>query len=271
MLSGNKKMKFSIIGTGFIFPAHAEAIRDIKGEIRDVVNDAHSSDAWKEMIKTTDADCIVVLTPNDLHFEMCKLAAENNKIVLCEKPMTLKPEQAEELSKMNNIFGVLQLRYHPDIVKLKEKIKTEEKNIVEMDISVYRDEKYYESWKGKPERSGGPLMNLGVHYFDLLIYLFGEPKKVLLEYLDDKTGKGTIEGDNYECKFTVSTGERQDNQRRVFKINGEQYNFSSKDNLSFENLHKFVYQDLLNGKGITPQEAEKAIKLVENIYQSFKK
>jgi predicted dehydrogenase len=66
------------------------------------------------------------------------------------------------------------------------------KNEVEMDISVYRDDKYYSGWKGKRERSGGPLFNLGVHYFDLLLYIFGDAKNVSVSYLDEKTGKGNI-------------------------------------------------------------------------------
>ncbi|MBC7074355.1 Gfo/Idh/MocA family oxidoreductase, partial [Candidatus Parcubacteria bacterium] len=80
--------KFAVIGTGFIFRTHLQAINKIGGKIVDAVNESNGKDAWREMVKNTDADCVVILTPNDLHFEMAKFSAENGKIVLCEKPLT---------------------------------------------------------------------------------------------------------------------------------------------------------------------------------------
>ena len=82
-------MKFSLIGTGFIMPRHVEAINYIKGDIVDIINDFRNPNDWMEIIKRPEADCIVVLTPNDLHFEMVKMAAEEGKIVLSEKPLLL--------------------------------------------------------------------------------------------------------------------------------------------------------------------------------------
>jgi len=260
-------MKFSIIGTGFILPSHIQAIRDIGGEIIDIVNDKRGKDNWREMVKTTNADCIVILTPNYLHHEMILECVKNKKIVLCEKPIAINSKECEELKDKENIFSVLQLRHHPLLKEIRLKIK-EKGNIINMDISVYRDESYYEGWKGQKEKSGGVLFNLGIHYFDLLLYLFGEPKEVETEYLDEKTGKGIIKGDNYICNWKVSTDAKRDSQKRVFEINGVDYNFSSKDNLSFENLHKFVYEDLLGGIGITPENALESIKLIEKLYDS---
>lgn len=262
-------MKFSIIGTGFIFPSHVQAIRDLGCEIRDIVNDSRGEQAWKDMVKTTDAGCIVILTPNHLHKEMVLECAKNGKTVLCEKPLVLNSKDCMELGGKGKIFNVLQLRHHPLIEEIKKNIK-ETGNVINMDISVFRDELYYKGWKGQKEKSGGVLFNLGIHYFDLLLHLFGEAKEVKTEYLDEKTGKGTIKGENYECRWRVSTDAKKENQKRVFEINGINYNFSSKDNLSFENLHKFVYEDLLGGKGVEPEESLKSIKLIEKFYSSFK-
>ena len=259
-------MKYAIIGTGFILAPHVAAIRDTGGEIMDIVNDTRGHDAWKAMVENTKADCIVVLTPNDLHFEMCMKAAENGKMVLCEKPLVIKSEDAKILAEKENIFNVLQLRYHPLVKKIQEEA-IKEKNEIEMDISVYRDEKYYQGWKGKKERSGGVIFNLGVHYFDLLLHLFGPAKNLSVSEKGDKTMAGLISGDNYECKWRVSTDARRDNQKRVFKINGQDFNFSSKDNLSFENLHLLVYKDLLERKGISPKDALPSIELIENLYK----
>ncbi len=262
-------MKFSIIGTGFIFPAHVEAIRTLGGKIRDVINTARGENAWKEMIKTTDANCVVILAPNDLHFEMATMALDAGKTVLSEKPLAINSQHIRELAKKPNIFTALQLRYHPIVKMLEKKLDPNSRHIIEMDISVYRDEKYYAGWKGQIKRSGGVLINLGIHYFDMLIHLFGAPTEAALEYLDEKTGRGRVAGKNYACNFTVSTGEKRNNQRRVFKIDGENYNFSSQDNLSYENLHRHVYYDLIHGNGATPQEALASMELIEKLYKSY--
>lgn len=261
-------MKFSIIGTGFIMPRHLEAIEHVGGQVVDIINDFRGEHHWKEIISRPEPDCFVILTPNDLHFEMTMAALENNKTVLCEKPLFLKSEQAKILADKPNVFTVLQLRYHPIAEQLKQEIKKEEKYEIEIDISVYRDEKYYRIWKGQPERSGGILFNLGIHYFDMLLHLFGRANKVSTEKLNDKIGSGIIEGDNYVCHWRMSTDEKRNNQRRVFKINGVPYNFSSQDNLSYENLHRRVYEDLLKGKGITSREALASIELVEKLYKN---
>lgn len=261
-------MRFSIIGTGFIMPRHIEAINFIGGKIIDIINDAYGKDKWQEMIESTKADCIIILTPNDLHFKMCKLASQNNKIVLCEKPLAINSSHIKELAKLTNIFTVLQLRHHPLIKEIKSKIKNQKNHKIEIDISVYRDKKYYASWKGREKRSGGVLFNLGIHYFDLLLYLFGPVQEVKTHLLNDKTGQGIIRGKNYLCNWRISTDEKQNNQRRVFKINNINYNFSSQDNLSYENLHRFIYQDLSKRKGISPNEALESVELVERLYES---
>lgn len=258
-------MKFSIIGTGFILPSHIQAIRDVGGTICDVVNDTRGQNAWKEMIQTTEADCVVILAPNDLHFDMARMAAEHGKIVLCEKPLVIRSEDARALAVLPNVFTVHQLRHHALVPQIQAALLQDRPNEVELDISVYRDPEYYTSWKGIKERSGGPLFNLGIHYFDLLLYLFGSVEMVRTTMLDERTGEGVIESRRLKCRWRVSTGERRDNQRRVFRVNGKEYNFSSKDNLSFENLHRKVYEDLLKGKGVTPQDTLAPIELIEEL------
>ncbi|MFA5095662.1 MAG: Gfo/Idh/MocA family oxidoreductase, partial [Candidatus Paceibacterota bacterium] len=235
-------------------------------KIVDAVDGSDGLDAWKEMIQRTEADCVVVLSPNNLHFEMAEFAAKNGKIVLCEKPLALKLGDVKVLAGYPDIFTVYQLRYHPSAEKLKSELKEEENYQIEMDISVHRDEDYWKSWKGTLESSGGILFNLGIHYFDLLLYLFGEPEEIKTHLLTDKTGTGTIKGKNYSCNWRISTEESADSQKRLFKINGANYDFSSKDN-----LHIKVYEDLLEKKGITPVGALPSIELIEKIYESYEK
>ncbi|KPJ71398.1 hypothetical protein AMJ50_02270 [Parcubacteria bacterium DG_74_3] len=259
-------MKFAIIGTGFIFRRHVQAIYKTGGKIVDVVDKSHGQDAWKDIVKETEADCIVVLAPNNLHFEMVKFSSDHGKIVLCEKPLAIKSEHARILAERPDIFTVYQLRHHPSTKQLKSEIQKDRDYEIELDISVHRDEDYWKSWKGSTERTGGILFNIGIHYFDLLLYLFGKPTKILTHSLTEKAGKGIIEGENYVCRWQMSVEEPRESQRRVFKINGASFDFSSK-----ENLHIFVYQDLLRKKGATPKEAIPAIELIEKIYASYKK
>ena len=184
--------KFAIIGKGFIYNLHEEAIAKVGGGIVEVVDSSNGPDAWKEMVKKTTADCIVILAPNYLHFEMAKFSAENRKMVLCEKPLTIKSEEAKILMAYPNIFTVSQLRYHPLAEKIKSGIKKGKNYQIEVDISVHRDEDYWQSWKGMFDRSGGILFNLGIHYFDLLLYSFGEPTEILTQSLTDRTGTGLM-------------------------------------------------------------------------------
>ena len=128
-------MKFSLIGTGFIMPRHVEAINYVNGQIVDIVNDFWSSDNWKKIIKKSEPDCIVVLTPNDLHFEMVKMAAEEGKTVLCEKPLAISSKDVGELSNYSNIYTVLQLHHHSEVKKLKEAL-------VDKDLKLFLDENY---------------------------------------------------------------------------------------------------------------------------------
>lgn len=264
-----KKLKtFALIGTGFIMPRHAEAITSVGGKIQDVANTAHGENAWRRVIKKTKADCVVVLTPNYLHVPMCEAARKRGKIVLAEKPLALTSRDAQKLGRLGNVFTVMQLRHHPMIVELKRTLDPQKHHEVAMDIAVYRDANYDKSWKGQPKKSGGILFNLGIHYFDIIQYLFGMPHTFRDTTIAKKTASGTMKGKNYEARWRLSTNESRDSQRRTFTIDGKAYNLSSKDNLSYENLHRAVYRDLFAGKGVTPEDALPSIQLIERIVQS---
>lgn len=241
------KEKFALIGNGFISPKHIHAIQAVGGEI-------------------VGRDCgekyISILTPNDLHYKMAKAEAKKGKIVLVEKPLAIKSEHVEELAQYPNIFVVLQLRKHP-IVK---SIEVLEHNEIEMDISVHRDLEYFDGWKGKTDRSGGILFNLGIHYFDMLLHLFGDVRETTTERISDGLACGTISGDRYTCKWRLCLNEIREKQHRTYKINGIDYNFSSKDNLSQEGLHTAVYRDLIQGVGIRPIDVMPVTELIESFY-----
>ena len=248
-------------------PRHAEAIGSVGGKIIDVVNTARGEDRWMSgIMDNPKTDCVVIMGPNDLHVPMARLAAEHGKLVLCEKPLGIDAASVKSLLPFDGVFTVLQLHHHPLVKELREQVAGGGKFDVDMNISVYRDQKYFDSWKGDAERSGGVLFNLGIHYFDLLQHVFGAPTSMKVTRLDDMVGSGVIEGENYRCNWTVGVYRDRANQQRRFVVNGKDYNFSSQDNLSFENLHRQVYRDLLERKGTRVAEALTSVELVERLY-----
>ena len=264
-------MKYIVIGTGFIFRKHFEAIRQTGGEIVDVCDITHGrGEEWKKAVKNPDADCVVILTPNHLHYPIAIAANDAGKIVLSEKPLAIKSADMKDMAARKNIFAVQQLRYHPEVLRLEKEITKDQKYKVDIDILVYRDRHYFDGWKGDMEKSGGPLFVLGSHYFELLLYLFGPALEARMDFFDGKTGRGAIKGANYECDWRVSVDAKIDEPwKREFIINGEAVNFSAKENLAEENLHQFVYRDLQKGKGITPADVLPAIELIEKLYGSY--
>lgn len=239
-------MRFSFLGTGFIFPTHLKAIQEVGGEI---------------VGYDTNEDCVVILAPNDKHFSLCLQEVKKGKKVLCEKPLVISSVDAKILAQFPNIYTVFQLRHHPIL----KEIEVKDINHIDMDISVHRDDKYFNSWKGQNERSGGIIFNLGIHFFDVLIQLFGFPTHWETFHFDIKGASGLMRGDKYECNWRLKLDEDKKTQRRVLKINQKEYNLSAKENLAYENLHKYVYQDLLEGKGVQAKEVVELIHLLEKL------
>lgn len=237
-----KTYKFAIIGTGYIFQKHVEAIRSIGGEITDVMNENAILD-YEEFILKTKAEYIVILTPNHLHFDMAIFAAENGKTVLCEKPLAINSDDMATLSKYDNIFTVLQLRHHPLLREMRRRII--EENDINLDIAVYRDRTYKLGWKGNDVLSGGIKFNLGIHYFDLAYYLAGDKKLNLT--------------------WNLSVDEVKKKSRRIITINGHEFNLSCKENLSEENLHNIVYADLVTGRGVKAKDLIELTKKIEEL------
>lgn len=270
-----KEPGFVLIGTGFIMPRHVEAINAIGGKIKDVVNTAYGEYLFEDVIKHTSAENVVILAPNHFHRAMVRNALYWGKSVLCEKPLGISTKEVEDIIELEKtskgkVFTVLQLRHHPLVKRLEREIDPEDDHEITIYINVFRDQKYYSGWKGDDRKSGGILFNLGSHYFDLLVHLFGVPEKILAVEGTEKTMEGILEGKNFLCNWRISTDATQKEQQRVFQIDGQNYNFSSKDNLSYESLHRSVYEDFIQGKGIAPSEVLPATLLIENIYGIFK-
>lgn len=264
-----KMKKFGVVGLGYIYNRHLEAIEENNGKI---VVGCDIDESKKEKLpmgaefvkdyrKIKDVDCVVILTPNHLHKEIAEYFAKQGITILIEKPPVLNIKDLDELVKFKNIYGVLQLRYHPELIKWEERIPRLPKCNVEMKIFVRRDEWYFKTWKAEERKSGGLLFNIGIHYFDALIFLFGFPYHVKTEYIEQKKAKGQIKFENAKVNWEILLNAPMDNQKRIFTIDGENLNLDQ----GFENLHSKVYEQLINHRGMSIEQCRETIKLIQRL------
>lgn len=263
--------KWAVVGLGFIYPRHKAAIEAVGDTIvatcdRSSVKDPDfislqgliNSPTWQ------DVTHVAICTPNYVHREMCEAAQE--KVVLCEKPLTLSSQEAEALPE--NVFGVLQLRHHPEVIRLQQELDAGP-HTVDMIVKVKRDEGYWMGWKGDEQKSGGILFNLGIHYFDLLLQLFGQEYQVLGSAYSRKLAEGHIQFGSTKVTYHIAIADTDKDQDRRIEIDGQAVSLSKQDNLSFEGLHTKVYQELKEGRGVNGKEAAKSIRLVEKLKHGF--
>lgn len=222
-------------------------------------------------------DYLSICSPNHLHDAHIRLALRLGADAICEKPLVLNPWNLDALQKLEQefnqrIFTVLQLRVHPSLINMKDKI-SEQKNKrhqVEMTYITSRGSWYDYSWKGDSQKSGGVATNIGIHFFDLLMWYFGKQKysEVHLSQLDKLAG--FLELQNADVKWFLSIDENDlpskvlsNGQRtyRSIKIDGEELEFTQ----GFTDLHTVIYQNVLEGKGFGIEQARPSIELVHNI------
>ena len=260
--------KWAVIGSGgFVAKRHIEAINKTGGKVVlrcDINLDDYPVEffQWEEMLKSDEWEQVThvaICTPNYLHCPMA--SCMKGKTVIVEKPLALSSADAKKLPK--NVNTVLQLRYHPEIVKLKKELKGNYQG--ELIVKVKRDPWYWDCWKGRAGLSGGILFNLGIHYFDILIYLFGNKYSIISSKYSPKKATGVINFDGTLFKFHIEIMPDDKGQERTLIIDGREVVLSKKDNLSMEDLHLEVYKDVLSGGGIKPHEANKSIMLVEKL------
>lgn len=290
---------FAIIGVGgYIAPRHLEAIKELGHNLvaaydtKDSVGimDRYFPDcmffteferfeSFVDSLKKTNQkiDYVSICTPNYLHASHIKFALRNGAHAICEKPLVLHVSDIDELAKLEiesgkNIYTVLQLRVHDAILALKKKIDESKKDLHKIDL-VYmtsRGQWYLESWKGDVKKSGGLTTNIGVHFFDMLTWIFGEAKDVKVSHKDPMSEKGFVRLEKAEVNWELTIDrhrlpkEALDTGKttyRSIKIDGEEFEFSE----GFTELHKRVYTDILNGKGYGVMAARPAIEIVEKI------
>lgn len=229
----------------------------------------------------TQLDYVSICSPNYLHDAHIRFALRLNAHAICEKPIVLNPwnlDALEELQKEynKNIYNILQLRLHPSIIKLKEEIENAPKEKVhEIDLSYItsRGKWYHISWKGDITKSGGIATNIGVHFFDMLIWIFGSVKQNIVHVLEPNRASGYLDLEKARVKWYLSLeygdipDEIKEKGQRTFrsiKIDNKEIEFSG----GFTDLHTQSYQQILAGKGFKLMEAKPAIDTVHTIRNS---
>lgn len=292
--------KFAITGVaGHIAPRHLRAIKDT-GNILVAAADPHDSvgildqyfpeAAFFTEIERFDRhldklrrsgngiDYLSICSPNNLHDAHIRLALRNDAHAICEKPLVLNPWNLDLLEKLEEeydrkIFTILQLRVHPSLENLKDKIEKDKKSSkykVELSYITSRGKWYDYSWKGDPQKSGGIATNIGIHFFDLLIWLFGKPvnQNILLNKTDKMKGEIQLETADVSWFLSIDKNDLADDLNREgkttyrsIKIDDKEIEFTE----GFTELHTEVYRRTLNGKGFTISDARASIEFVQKL------
>ena len=293
---------FALTGAaGYIAPRHLKAIQDTGGQLVAAL-DKHDSvgildsyfpdcaffseyerfDRHLEKLRREnegkEIHYLSICSPNYLHDAHIRTALRVGADALCEKPLVLNPWNVEALQELEadtgqRVWTVLQLRVHPALIGLREKIQQErrqDKYELQLTYLTSRGQWYLRSWKGDEEKSGGLATNIGVHFFDMLTWLFGEVERNEVHVSTPTTCAGYLELEKARVPWFLSIdinhipAEVKAKGQRTYRsitLDGEEIEFSG----GFTDLHTLVYQQTLAGQGFGLEEAKTAIQIVHDV------
>lgn len=290
---------FALIGVaGYIAERHLKAIKDTNNNLVasldkfDCVGkiDSYfpSSDFFTEYErfdrhidklkrKGEKIDYVSICTPNYLHDSHIRFALRQGADAICEKPVVLNPWNIDALQEIEKETGkkvnnILQLRLHPSIIKLKNKIDNgPEDKVYDIDLTYItsRGHWYFTSWKGDEHKSGGVATNIGVHFFDMLTWIFGDVKENIVHLLQRNKAAGYLKLERANVRWFLSVDyndvpkEIKSVGQRTYRsitIEGEEIEFSG----GFTDLHTLSYKAILKDNGFGLEETKKSI---ETVYQ----
>ncbi|MCB0501094.1 MAG: Gfo/Idh/MocA family oxidoreductase [Bacteroidetes bacterium] len=289
---------FVLIGAaGYIAPKHMKAIHENNGNLlaaydkNDSVGimDSYFPEAAffteferfdrhleKLKRKGISIDYVVVCSPNYLHDAHIRFGLKHGADVICEKPIVLNPWNIDGLKLVERetgkkIYTILQLRYHPSIFALKQKIDSgakEEFYKVDLTYIAPRGLWYYASWKGDIQKSGGIATNIGIHFFDMLIWLFGDVKENTVHLHTHDRAAGSLKFERAIVRWflsinaiTLPTNSKDRSPFRAIDVNGESIEFSS----GFAELHTKSYQEILKNQGFDLNISKRSIEVAHAI------
>ena len=295
---------FALIGAaGYIAPRHLRAIKDTGNnlvaamDINDSVGimDSHFPEAEfftefedftafveDQALQGNKLDYISICSPNYLHAPHMKYALKNGIDVICEKPLVLHSGDMDVLKDYEQKYGakvnsILQLRLHPSIIALREKVAAAPADkVFDVDLTYMtsRGKWYMKSWKGFDHKSGGVATNIGVHFYDMLHFIFGELKSNEVHFRDEKTASGYLEYERARVKWflSIDSNNLPDNAVKGEKLTYRSITINDGDNTEelefsggFTDLHTQSYQNVLADNGFGIDENRIAIETVENI------
>ena len=293
---------FALIGAaGYVAPRHMKAIKDTEndlvaaldpsdsvGVIDSYFPGAHFFTEYERFDRHIDklhrsnsnrtVHYISVCSPNYLHDSHVRFALRSDADAICEKPLVLNPWnidglQAIEKDTGRKVHTILQLRLHPAIIDLKNQVAREHsdhKHEVDLTYITSRGNWYLQSWKGDEKKSGGIATNIGVHFYDMLHFIFGNIQENTVHYKSDLKSGGYLEYENARVRWFLSidakdlpnqataTGQRT---YRSITVDGQEIEFSG----GFTDLHTRSYEEIIAGNGFGLEENRVAIQTVSDI------
>ncbi|WP_457563912.1 Gfo/Idh/MocA family protein [Caminibacter pacificus] len=295
--------RFALIGAaGYIAPRHLKAIKDTGNELVAAMDrcdsvgiiDSYFPDAdffieFERFDRHIDKlkragekiDYVSITTPNYLHDAHIRWALRNGAQAICEKPLVLNPWTIDSLKEIENETGkkvntILQLRLHPSIVALKEKVTKElqenPNKVYDIDLTYLtsRGKWYFISWKGDEKKSGGIATNIGIHFFDMLSWIFGEVEENIVHVKTEYANAGFLKLKHANVRWFLSViydyipDEIKAKGQRTYRsitVDGEEIEFSG----GFTDLHTRSYEEVLKGNGFGLDEAKPSIEIVSTI------
>ena len=290
--------RFGLIGAaGYVAPRHMRAIKEVGGNLvaafdpNDSVGiiDSHFPDArffveferfdrYVDLIRRRGEkiDYFGICSPNYLHDAHIRFALRSDADAICEKPLVLNPWNIDGLAEMEEhtgrkVYTILQLRLHPAIIELKERMAAEPDKIHDVDLTYItsRGRWYLISWKGDVGKSGGIATNIGVHFYDMLGFVFGKAIRNVVHLREDKRSAGYLEFERARVRWFLSV-DREDLPEEVkgkkptyrsITVDGAEVEFSE----GFTDLHTESYRAVVGGKGYGLTEVRPSIELVSAI------
>lgn len=293
---------FGLIGVaGYIAPRHLKAIKETNNNLLAALDpfdsvgildsyfpnaafftESERYDRHMDKLRRSGnghIDYVSICSPNYLHDSHIRMTLRNQADAICEKPLVLNPWNVDALAEIEKetekkIYTILQLRQHPAIIKLKEKVESEkaQKKTYEIDLTYItsRGAWYGHSWKGNMEKSGGVATNIGVHFFDMLTWIFGDCKENIVHISEIDHAAGFLQLKNARVRWFLSINheylpkaakaEKLTTYRSI-TIDGEEIEFSG----GFTDLHTLSYQNIIEDKGYGLVDAKPSIYIVHSI------
>ena len=298
-MSTANSRNFALIGAaGYIAPRHMKAIRDTGNRLIAALDKSDSVgimdsyffdvaffteferfDRHAEKLRRQGGDkrihYVSICSPNYLHDAHVRFALRIGADAICEKPLVLSPWNLDALAELEQesgkrIYNILQLRLHPSIVALREKVRQApagKKYAIDLTYITSRGKWYFSSWKGDFDKSGGIATNIGVHFFDMLIWIFGGVRRREVHLADNRKMAGFLELEKAQVRWFLSVGKEdlppeaaRDGKTtfRSITVDGEEFEFSG----GFADLHTAIYREILAGRGFGIEDSRPAIDLV---------